>query len=122
MRFILPLLLALVFSSPTMTQAKSQGGFSGPGSTNPATTVSQAQNLPDDSAVILTGNIVSQLPDKDDKYLFRDSTGEIIVDIDEKDFRGQKVTPANVVRITGEIDKDFGRKAEVDVEYLEVLQ
>lgn len=125
MRYLLALLLALFIAAPAVAgfndPSARQGGFSGPGAQSPATTVSQARGMRDDARVTLTGNIVSQLPTDHDKYIFRDATGEITVDIDQKDFRGQNVTPANTVRITGEVDKEFGRGAEIDVKYLEVL-
>ncbi len=125
MRYLLALLLAVFIAAPAMAAFQDPGmrqaGFSGPGAQTPATTVSQARGMPDDSRVTLTGQIVQQLPRDHDKYMFRDATGEIVVDIDQKDFRGQNVTPANTVRITGEVDKEFGRGAEIDVKYLEVL-
>ena len=60
-------------------------GFSGPGSgvnTGQAQTVTviQARSLSENSLVILTGNIVQSLGRE--KYIFRDSTGDITVDID----------------------------------------
>lgn len=125
MRYVLALVLALFIAAPAMAAFQGpgteKGGFKGPGSQAPAMTVSQARALPDDARVVLTGNIVQQLPGDHDKYMFRDATGEIVVDIDTKDFRGQTVTPANTVRITGEVDKEFGRGAEIDCKYLEVL-
>lgn len=126
MRYFLALLLALFIASPSLAAfndpGANRGGFTGPGSQSPTMTVSQARGMADDARVTLTGNIVSQLPTDHDKYIFRDATGEIVVDIDQKDFRGQNVTPANTVRITGEVDKEFGRGAEIDVKYLEVLK
>lgn len=97
------------------------GGFKGPGAAVDQITVEKAKNLPDDSIVSLTGNIVSKFPGTDDKYMFKDATGEIRVDIDDKYFRGREVRPANTVRITGEVDKDFGKAVEIDVKQLEIL-
>lgn len=115
--------LSLFLTSPAMAAfeggAAPQGGFSGPGGAT-ATTVQQAKALPDDSYVTLTGSIVSKVG-KDD-YIFRDSTGEIKVDIDDKYFYNVKVTPQNTVRIVGEVDKDFGKAVEIDVKSLEVLK
>lgn len=126
MRYLLTLALALFIAAPAYADfsgptAGQQGGFSGPGAQTGAMTVQQAKSLPDDSRVTLVGRIVNQLPRDNDKYTFRDATGEIVVDIDHKDFRGQNVTPANTVRIIGEIDKDFGRAAEIDVHQLDVI-
>ena len=44
-----------------------------------------------------------------------------MVDIDQRKFRGQTVTPETQIRIVGEVDYDHGNK-EVDVDYLEVLR
>lgn len=98
--------------------------FQGPETTGAGggATVQQVKNMADDTHVTLTGSIVSYVSGTDDKYIFRDASGEIVVEIDHKRFRGQTVTPADTVRITGEVDKDFGRAAEVDVKQIEVLK
>lgn len=96
-----------------------RGGFKGPGQDNDAT-VAQVKNMRDDTHVTLTGKIVQRLGKE--KYLFQDGTGQITVEIDDEDFRGQTVTPQNTVRIYGEVDKEFGRGTEVDVKRLQVLQ
>lgn len=95
----------------------SAGGFSGPG---PApVSVKEALNMWDDSFVILRGNIVQHLGD--DKYLFKDATGTIRVEIDHDEWYGQNVTPANTVELAGEIDKEWG-KVEVEVKRITVLK
>lgn len=93
-----------------------QGGFSGPG---PAlTTVEQAKNLKDDARVTLRGNIVQRLGDEE--YLFRDNTGEINVDIDDKRWQGQQVGPSDLVEIQGKLDRDWNT-LEIDVKRLTKL-
>lgn len=128
MRYILALMLAAFLVSPANAAFQGPGGvqggyggFQGPGTGVPATTVQQAKGMWDDSIVTLTGNIVAKITGTKDKYLFRDKTGEIRVEIDDEYFYGVNVTPANTVRITGEVDKDFGRATEIDVKRLEVL-
>lgn len=126
MRLLLILLLATFMALPA------QAAFEGPGSPNQTgagaadksrtQTVRQALAMPDDAHVVLTGKIVEQIVGSDDDYIFRDETGQIRVDIDKELFQGRQVTPANVVRISGEIDKDMGKAAEVDVKSLEILQ
>lgn len=115
MRYLLTLILVAMLSVPAYA------AFKGPGASAPGTTVAQVKSMPDDTRVTLVGKIVSQLPGSDDKYMFRDNTGEIMVEIDFKRFRGQEVTPNNTVRISGEVDKDFGRAPEIDVKQLDVL-
>ena len=82
------------------------------------TTVSAAQEADDDSWVSLTGNILRQLGEE--RYLFQDSTGTIIVEIDHKDWRNVPVNPETTVRICGEVDRDWLTK-EIDVERVEVM-
>ena len=57
----------------------------------------------------------------DDKYVFRDATGEIIVEIDFELFVGRTITPENRVRLFGKMDKDLMEAPKVDVKVLEVL-
>jgi len=64
--------------------------------------VNEVKNLPHDSWVIITGNIVSSLPPPND-YMFRDSSGEIIIDIGPKEWRGLSVSETDRVEISGEV-------------------
>jgi uncharacterized protein (TIGR00156 family) len=87
-------------------------GFTGPGSNNNTQsqsvminhviTVSEARNLPHDSWVVLTGNIVNVLPGGHN-YTFRDTSGEIAVDIGSKEWRGLSVEVTDRVVIYGEV-------------------
>lgn len=74
----------------------------------------------DDQLVTIEGKIVKQV--KKDDYIFQDATGQIVVDIDPEVFAGQKVTPDNVVRLEGEIDKDLMKGPEVDVHKLTIVK
>lgn len=99
------------FSGPANNgNTQQQGGFNGPNVAN--STVAQSKTLRDDSWVILEGNIVRKVGDE--LYEFRDSTGTINVDIDDKEWRGLTVTPQDKVRIEGEVDKDWN-SVEIDV-------
>jgi uncharacterized protein (TIGR00156 family) len=66
-------------------------------------TINEAGNLPHDSWVILTGNIAAQLPEGKHNYAFRDSSGEITVDIGPKEWRGLSVGASDRVEIYGEV-------------------
>ncbi|MDR2031850.1 MAG: NirD/YgiW/YdeI family stress tolerance protein [Azoarcus sp.] len=96
-----------------------QGGFVGPSAFPEAKTVAEAKNLSDDARVTLRGNIVRMLGDE--KYLFRDDTGEIIVEIDKKLWRDQTVEPKDKVEIRGEIDRDWGASVEIEADALKKL-
>lgn len=99
-----------------------QGSFSGPISGAMADTVAKAKELPDDAPVILTGNIVSQVAGHRNRYVFKDATGEIPVKIGEKAFRGQNVTPGDTVRISGKVDKDWGKELKIKVKRIEIVR
>lgn len=123
-------LISLVFmvtlglSGAAMAEQPPQGGFGGPVAqsgftgTTSTVTVEQAKQLPDDAWVTLRGNITQRLTE--DNYIFKDSTGEIQVDIDHDKWLGQKVSPTDLVEITGEVDKDWS-KTEIDVKRIIVL-
>ena len=92
--------------------ADNNGGFSGP--SNSVTTVAEALKAKDDTLVVLTGKIERET--SKEKYLFRDSTGGMIVEIDNEDWKGQTVTPADTVVIYGEVDKEIMGAPEIDVD------
>ena len=98
--------LANVFTGPQQA-----GGFQGPGLA--PSSVAEALKLNDDTPVVLVGQIEKSLGDE--KYLFKDASGSVTVEIDNEDWRGVTVTPKDTIVIQGEIDKDFF-KTEIDVD------
>jgi uncharacterized protein (TIGR00156 family) len=101
-------LLALVGLSVNAQQQG--GGYKGPGAA--AITVAEAKNLRDDTPVILQGKIERFLGDE--KYLFSDDTGNMIVEIDNRVWGNLSVDENEMVEINGEIDREF-RGNEVEV-------
>ncbi|HBC1013046.1 TPA: YgiW/YdeI family stress tolerance OB fold protein [Escherichia coli] len=97
-------------------QGYSQGGFSGP--SQGLSSVAQAKSFRDDAWVILEGNIIRQVGHE--LYEFRDASGTVYVDIDDKYWMGQTVSPETKVRLEGEVDKDWN-SVEIDVKRLSVL-
>jgi uncharacterized protein (TIGR00156 family) len=87
-----------------------QGGYKGPGAV--AITVAEAKNLRDDTPVILQGKIERFLGNE--KYLFSDDTGNMVIEIDNKVWGDLSVDENEVVEISGEIDREF-RGNEVEV-------
>jgi len=97
-------------------------GFSGPGADTgrpgqPAAffepiPVSQARTLPKDSWVVLSGNIVNTLPGGK-YYTFRDTSGEITVEIEPKVWRGLSVEPSARIVIHGKVEV---KKGQVSIE------
>lgn len=100
----------------SMTMSHSMGGFNG--GLISATTVEQVKKLADDSFVVLKGNIIKQVGKKD--YIFKDSTGEIQVEIDHRRWRGQAVSPTDLVEISGEVDKDWN-SVEIEVKNIRII-
>ncbi len=108
----LALVLGLAGNAMAQQPASVRGGFQGPGLT--VMTVSEALKLNDDAPVKLSGKIEKSLGNE--KYLFKDATGSITIEIDDEDWNGVNATPETEIIITGEIDKDMLRDAEVDVD------
>ncbi len=80
--------------------------FQGPGNVEDVTTVAEAKKARDDVKVVLTGNIVKQVDDDD--YLFKDSTGEIEIDIDYDKIEDMDITPDTTIKIYGDVDEYDG--------------
>jgi len=77
-------------------------------------TISEAVDLPHDSFVVLTGNITYSLPERHD-FTFRDTSGEITVDIGPKEWRGLSVGVSDQVMIYGEVKIHRGRPVFIKV-------
>lgn len=113
------LTLFAMYASMNIANAQATGGFEGPSASQlAATTVQEALDLNDEAKVVLQGNIVNSLGDE--KYTFKDSTGEIVVEIDDEDWHGVKVTPEKTVEIIGEVDKDANEPTKIDVDTVTV--
>ena len=111
MRYIMALLLSLALAVPAFAGFEgpnaSTGGFAGPG----PQTITKA----------LEGKILERL--SKNKYVFQDDSGKITVEIGQRIFGSNRVTPETRVRLTGEVDhKKQGRANEVDVRYLEIVK
>lgn len=113
------LTLFAMYASMNIANAQATGGFEGPSASQlAATTVQEALDLNDEAKVVLQGNIVNSLGDE--KYTFKDATGEIVVEIDDEDWHGVKVTPEKTVEIIGEVDKDANEPTKIDVDAVTV--
>ena len=99
----------------TPANQENYGGFTGPQAQG-ANTVAGALKARDDTMVTLKGNIIRQVAHK--KYEFKDSTGVMIVEIDDDKWNGLSVGPNDVVEIYGEVDSEIYRKNEVDVKFI----
>ena len=88
-------------------------GFQDDGTAYAAPTpIKKVLRMRDDSYVTVRGRIIKRLTD--DKFLFADETGQIVVDIDYEDWGGVTASPKDTLELTGEIDRDFN-KVKLDV-------
>lgn len=77
--------------------------FTGPSAAGREATVSQVDRARIGSYVTVTGNIVSHL--RGDYFTFRDSTGEIRVEIGSSVWQDRKVGPETRVQLLAEVDR-----------------
>ncbi|MBP5215992.1 MAG: NirD/YgiW/YdeI family stress tolerance protein [Alphaproteobacteria bacterium] len=109
--------LTLVAIIASVNMAKAQ--FEGPGAApNGPTTVQEALKMNDETRVVLDGKIIKSLGDE--KYIFKDATDEVMVEIDDEEWGGVKVTPENTVEIIGEVDKDRNEPTKIDVDSIKL--
>lgn len=75
-------------------------------SVNPVVSpIKDVLKMRDNQVATIKGNIVKRM--SDDKYLFKDNSGEMTVEIDNKYWGGLQVDESNVLELTGKVDKDF---------------
>lgn len=138
MRYLLLFVLAVLLAVPAhaaeealWSPAVAGDGFQGPGAADgfqksvtgvQADTVAKALAAANKSPVVLTGQVVERVAGKDDKYLFQDHSGKIMVEIDHKVFAGREITPESKVRLFGKLKKYPSKPVRVDVSVLQVLQ
>lgn len=80
--------------------------------------ISQALKMADDSYVTVQGSIVKKI--SEDKYLFKDSTATITVEIDKDKWNGQSVNINDKLELTGEIEKKYNSTI-LDVDTLKII-
>lgn len=68
---------------------------------------------------MLEGYLVKKVGAK--KYLFSDGSAEIRVEIDRRHFPSTPITEKTKVRIRGEVEKDFLKSPEIDVDDLAIV-
>ena len=110
-------LLAYLMFSVIASTAAAQ--FTGPGASGRAATVAQVEQARLGSYVTLTGHIVNH--QRSSYYTFRDSTGDIRVEIESDVWNNRQVGPDTKVRVLGEVDR--GRSGRyIEVKSLEIVK
>ncbi|OQB98206.1 MAG: hypothetical protein BWX80_04045 [Candidatus Hydrogenedentes bacterium ADurb.Bin101] len=115
-RYLMVAVALAIFSTPVSAQ------FTGPGTGGGGcTTVKDVlRNTPDDAWVTLRGRITQKVGHE--KYLFTDGTGQITVEIDDKNFPyDTPITPKTKIEISGEVDKELIGRTEIDVKQMTIL-
>lgn len=98
--------------------AQSRGGFLAEDDAK-FTSILKAKKLGDNSYVRMKGKIVSKI--SKEKYLFKDNTGTIQIEIDDDTWKGIKASPKDTVIIEGEVDKDWDA-ISIDVDTIELAK
>lgn len=116
MQYLLSFLLVGLLCVPAWA------AFQGPTSNIATTTVRDALSATwDDTKMCLEGNITDKIATSHEKYTFRDGTGSLTVEIDDRVMAGVNITPATKVRICGEVDKEFTRSNEFEAKTIQIL-
>ena len=78
--------------------------------------VMEVVSLPDNSPVTMRGRITKNMGDN--VYMFEDSSGTIMLEIDEEDWNGKTVRVDDIVTVYGNVDKGSDY-TEIDVTSIE---
>ncbi|WP_239869474.1 NirD/YgiW/YdeI family stress tolerance protein [Shewanella insulae] len=79
---------------------------------------SDTHDAKDDTQVELTGKLIKSLGDE--KYLFRDSSGEVEVEIDNALWRDIEVSSDTTVTLRGEVDDEW-HGIEIEIDSIELV-
>ncbi|KAA8732369.1 NirD/YgiW/YdeI family stress tolerance protein [Acinetobacter qingfengensis] len=90
------------------------------GQKNPVT-AAQVAKLQDETRVTLTGTLVRQYADDHEEYEFRDQTGSIKVEIDDKLLNPHEFKANTKVKIVGEVDTHRYKPTDIEVLHVEIL-
>ncbi len=105
----------------TLTTSTAFAAYEGPRFADyPQGTAQSALSAGDDTKMTLEGKIINQL--NEDEYTFQDSTGKIIVDIDDDELRRISFDENTLLRLIGKVDKDFGKETEFEVKVIEIIK
>ncbi|WP_426355276.1 NirD/YgiW/YdeI family stress tolerance protein [Stenotrophomonas maltophilia] len=114
------LTLVLIATSLSLPSAGAFAQYTGPGATSVVTTVAEARDQRDDQPVLLQGTLVAKIGHE--RYRFKDATGEIDVEIDDKDLPShQAVSATTVVELHGEVDTHRFKPTDIDVDHVRIV-
>ena len=78
-------------------------------------TVAQSQTFNDKTPVIISGNIVQAIGG--DNYIFRDSSGDIVLKIGPREWMyfGSTIAPSDTIEISGEVHRDKKNRSDIHI-------
>ncbi|WP_258406547.1 NirD/YgiW/YdeI family stress tolerance protein [Shewanella spartinae] len=106
------LILSCVLTLPAFA------AYNGPKAGGVIQQASDAHTAKDDTPVELTGKLIKSLGDE--KYLFRDSSGEVEVEIDNALWRDIEISSDTTVTLRGEVDDEW-RGIEIEIDSIELV-
>jgi uncharacterized protein (TIGR00156 family) len=74
----------------------------------------------DDEMAVLTGNVIKRVGKE--RFIFRDATGEIRLDIDQEKMPSQPFDEKSIVEVSGEVEREFMRSVEIDVHTIRIVK
>ncbi len=94
-------------------QSKAKSTFSMTEAAQNMVTVAEAKQLPDETAVMLSGTIVRKT--HKDHYELKDSSGKIGIEVDSDLWRPMGLKAGDKVKVIGEVDTNTGQPTTIDV-------
>ena len=117
--FLLAVMVAVGFNAQAKHDSKHCTGGGFVDTSVPLMSVADVLKHKEDTYVMMQGYITKQLGG--DQYSFTDGKDNIILEIDDKYWKGQTVSPKDMINIGGEIEKDDG-KTVIDVKSLNLVK
>ncbi len=117
--FLLALMVAIGFNAQAKHEGKHCMGGGFVDTSVPVMSVADVLKHKENSYVMMQGYITRQLGN--DQYNFTDGKDNIVLEIDDKNWKGQTVSQKDMVNIGGEIEKEDG-KTIVDVKSLNLVK
>ena len=103
--------LSLAAFAGYVGQNQVSGGYTGTVQSR-FTLAKDVKNLRDNQYITLKGYIISKIGNE--KYMFKDESGTVQIEIDDKDWNGCNVGASDRVILEGEVDRDWN-SVTVDV-------
>jgi len=101
--------------------AVSQAQYVGPTTQLRANSVAEILKKPvDDQKVVLKGHILKKVGKE--RYIFTDGSAEIRVEIDQEHFPLQRIDDKTLVEISGEVETEFMKSPEIEVDLVSILK